>query len=280
MDSQQIFYPAPPAVNPVSDFPAQTGDIQVPIYPAPNAPALPADRYNGMPPPPQKDYASLTELTRAVQEHAGANGYACVTASNNLERGIAYLRCDRGGKYVNHWGLTEETRVRKNRTRRLVDCKWRARAQMTKQGVWRLSMITDVHNGHSATHDASTHPSLRQLPAEATDEIQEAFAAGQKAKQVLEVMKSRWNPRVTIQDIYNIKAKIARKAKGTGNNGLGGQVSNSEKSEDPQLPMDPVLLAEDQQRNLQQQQVPAVASTAEEIPGPVTQVCTCQCCKH
>ena len=78
------------------------------------------DPYNGMPPPNEGAFPSLQDLLFACQDHARANGYACVTASNNYKRGIAYVRCDRGGEYVNHWKLTPETRVRKNRTRRLV----------------------------------------------------------------------------------------------------------------------------------------------------------------
>lgn len=78
------------------------------------------DPYNGMPPPAEGTFPSLQDLMHACQDHARANGYACVTSSNNYKRGIAYVRCDRGGEYVNHWKLTPETRVRKNRTRRLV----------------------------------------------------------------------------------------------------------------------------------------------------------------
>ena len=78
------------------------------------------DPFNGMPPPTEGTFPSLQALMHACQDHARAHGYACVTSSNNYKRGIAYVRCDRGGEYVNHWKLTPETRVRKNRTRRLV----------------------------------------------------------------------------------------------------------------------------------------------------------------
>ena len=169
-----------------------------------------ADIYDGMPPPPEGEFADLPALMKACQEHAKRHGYACVTSSNNYKRGIAYVRCDRGGEYVNHWNLTDETRVRKNRTRRLVGCTWKARAKRTSGGTWVLTMMNPKHSGHSASDSPASHPSQRQLSAEAVEQARQAFRDGESPKEVLALMRARYNEAITAQDVYNLKAKIHR----------------------------------------------------------------------
>ena len=195
-------YPPPTSPSP-SQFVQPTG-------PHPTLTAYNTDPYNGMPPPPTGEYPDLQSLMQACQDHARLHGYACVTASNNYKRGIAYVRCDRGGDYVNHWKLTDETRVRKNRKKRLVGCKWKARAKRNATGSWVLTMMEDKHNGHDPSGDATSHPSLRQLPTHALEEARAAFKAGRSPKQVLELLQQQYNPAVTAQDVYNLKAKINR----------------------------------------------------------------------
>ena len=73
-----------------------------------------------------------------------------------------------------------------------------------------LTMMEDKHNGHDPSGDATNHPSLRQLPAEAVEEAREAFKAKRSPKQVLELLQQQYNPAVTAQDVYNLKAKINR----------------------------------------------------------------------
>ncbi|KAG8525337.1 uncharacterized protein KY384_008981 [Bacidia gigantensis] len=230
--------PPPPAQYTLPHTPDQNGPPQTyspspsPYIPPPNS----DDPYNGMPPPPAAIYPDLPTLMAACQEHGRRHGYACVTSSNNYKRGIAYVRCDRGGEYVNHWNVTPESRVRKNRTRRLVGCKWKARAKRIGSeesggaadsgqegggdgggngegrdgGGWQLTMMEDKHTGHGPSEDLSSHPSLRQLPENAVGEAKRAFEEGRTPKEVLERLKA-WNAAVTAQDVYNLKAKIARR---------------------------------------------------------------------
>lgn len=73
-------------------------------------------------------------------------------------------------------------------------------------------MMNDKHNGHDRSESATQHPSLRQLPLEATEEAKEMFQMGKSPKEVLEHLQRRWNPDVTAQDVYNLKAKISRMA--------------------------------------------------------------------
>lgn len=253
--------------------------LQEPFYAPPPSTLTPYnpppqdDPYGGMPPPDEGEFPSLTELMKAVQDHARSHGYACVTASNNYKRGIAYVRCDRGGVYVNHWNLTEESRVRKNRTRRLVNCQWKARAKRTNSGSWVLTMMNSKHNGHSASTNANSHPSLRQLPVEAIDEVRAAFKNGLGPKGVLELVKAKWNPDITAQDVYNLKAKIARIDSGQvrkGSNTKEGlkkeAIATGSNQEEP--PMDPLL-----------QQSSVTVATSTQATNR-TEACTCTCCHH
>lgn len=261
---QEPFYPPPPS-----------GDSSSYVE-NPNP-----DPYNGMPPPSEGEFATLQDVMKHCQEHAGLHGYACVTASNNYKRGIAYVRCDRGGKYVNHWNLTDETRVRKNRTRRLVDCKWKARAKQTEAGNWVLSMMNDKHNGHSASPNASSHPSLRQLPAEAMEEVRQAFRSGLGPKNVWEFVKARWNPSITVQDVYNLKAKISRADQGVVKKGRGRKSQSTE----VETPTDPLLL---QQSRPQPEPMPQIDSASGATSENRVKTsgengagsCPCQCCHH
>ncbi len=220
------------------------------------------DPYDGMPPPPEGEYPDLPTLMRACQDHARNHGYACVTSSNNYKRGIAYVRCDRGGEYVNHWKLTDETRVRKNRTRRLVGCKWKARAKRTSTNSWVLTMMNDKHNGHSASTNATAHPSLRQLPPQAIDEARQAFKDGLSPKEVLEMLQARYNGAITPQDVYNLKSKIARMDH---NNTAAKNVAMRD-SAPAELPTDPAL----EMHNT----APSVVDEDD------VRKCACQCCDH
>ena len=296
-------YPVP---SPVSHHPQQSLNTQPPgpqtpttnLQPYPSSPYSnnTNDPYNGMPPPPQVTYPDLPTLMRACQDHGRIHGYACVTSSNNYKRGIAYVRCDRGGEYVNHWNVTPETRVRKNRTRRLVGCKWKARAKRVgENGEWQLTMMEDKHSGHGPSGDLSAHPSLRQLPEEAVEAAKGAFAGGSSPKEVLELLK-RWNPVVTAQDVYNLKAKITRKESGGGarkgtplrapqgmgpTSEVGGNV-NGDGIVDPALRMqDPSMEGFSHlTAAVAQMQEPGEGGLNHANGEPSTRKCSCTCCDH
>lgn len=242
------------------------------LYPPPPStlPAYQPDPYDGMPPPPGGEFSDLPALMKACQEHAKQHGYACVTSSNNYKRGIAYVRCDRGGEYVNHWNLTEETRVRKNRTRRLVGCTWKARAKRSAGGTWVLTMMNPKHSGHSASDSPAAHPSQRQLSVEAVEEARQAFKRGMSPKEVLELMRTRYNEAITAQDVYNLKAKIARAdqkaAAGAAAAAAAAAVAVETTSPTTDPTTDPLL------------QMQMVAPEPNGEAGVET--CACQCCHH
>lgn len=285
-------YPPPPSSLPPHDQPHdQPIDPQIvtmganPSHPPPSSlPAYRTDPYDGMPPPPTGgEFPNLSSLMKACQDHAKRHGYACVTSSNNYKRGIAYVRCDRGGEYVNHWHLTDETRVRKNRTRRLVGCTWKARAKRTPSGTWEMTMMNAKHSGHSASDSPTSHPSQRQLSTEAVEEAREAFNAGMSPKEVLELMRTRYNGAITAQDVYNLKAKIARmnqKAAAAANaiESASYQLQEQQEQQEqapqapPRAPIDP-----NTDPMLQLMQFNPTAATGGEGRA---QRCECTCCHH
>ena len=129
--------------------------------------------------------------------------------------------------------------MRKNRKKRLVGCKWKARAKRNNganNGNWVLTMMEDKHNGHGPSGDATHHPSLRQLPAEAVEEARRAFKEGRTPKQVLESLQRLFNPAVTAQDVYNLKAKINRI-----DNPATAASSLTSKTDEAGIPTDPEL---------------------------------------
>ena len=294
-------YP-PPSLQPPGALQSQYDIVTTSTEPrTPNPPHLQpytadpynADPYEGMPPPPQSVYTSLPALMTACQDYGRRHGYACVTSSNNYKRGIAYVRCDRGGEYVNHWNVTPETRVRKNRTRRLVGCKWKARAKrINERGEWQLTMMHDKHTGHGPSRDLAAHPSLRQLPDEAVDAAKKAFAEGRSPKDVLGLLKD-WNDAVTAQDVYNLKAKISRRDGGGDKGkraqravlGVGGQVSE-DGTVDPALrSRDPIVGGlQGLQAAVAQMQDPNQLTAMQSMPmsnGHVpARKCACTCCEH
>lgn len=245
------------------------------------------DPYNGMPPPPTAAYPDLPSLMTACQDHGRRYGYACVTSSNNYKRGIAYVRCDRGGEYVNHWKVTDESRVRKNRTRRLVGCKWKARAKRNAEGLWVLSMMHDKHTGHDPSSNMAAHPSLRQLPGDAVEAAKGAFGSGKTPKEVLDLLQRGWNPAVTAQDVYNLKAKITRLDSAKNTPAKPPQTTQQD------MTVDPALQAEDPSTAILPPPGPGLIAYVQESTHahpqtsnppvndqPAAQKCPCTCCEH
>ena len=132
-----------------------------------------------------------------------------------------------------------------------------------------LTMMNAKHNGHERSESATQHPSLRQLPREAMEEAKAMFKDVRSPKEVLDVLQRRWNPDVTAQDVYNLKAKIARM-----DSRQATQAGQTEMPETPQMlradepgpPTDPRLM----------EQTPAQEVEGSKKAGK----CQCTCCDH
>ena len=111
------------------------------------------------PPPEGESHASLEQLIRSVNQHAGPEGYAVVTArTKNSKLGVkrkAWLRCDRGGKSSGPKG-----QIRIHAASRRINCPFSLIAKRQDER-WAFRV---VNGGHS--HDPTppeTHPALRRM---------------------------------------------------------------------------------------------------------------------
>lgn len=132
-----------------------------------------------------------------------------------------------------------------------------------------LTMMNPKHSGHAASDSPAAHPSQRQLSAEAVEEARQAFKGGMSPKEVLELMRTRYNEAITAQDVYNLKAKIARAdqkavAGPAAATATAAAVETAPPTTDPTT--DPLL------------QMQMVAPRPNGPAGAET--CACQCCNH
>ena len=162
-----------------------------------------------------------------------------------------------------------------------MGCKWKARAKRNAAGNWVLTMMHDKHNGHPPSTNATAHPSLRQLGPEAVEAARQAFNDKKSPKQVLELLQQQFNPDVTAQDVYNLKAKINRadSAKST-------PAKQIMQRTDLEIPTDPALqgmiyfddwsILEPADKSID----PASTMDTDASGRPPGHKCTCTCCDH
>ena len=164
-----------------------------------------------------------------------------------------------------------------------------------EDGEWQLTMMEDKHTGHGPSGDLSAHPSLRQLPEEAVEAAKGAFLEKKSPKHVLELLKG-WNEFVTAQDVYNLKAKVARKNGGgsgrkrtalSGTPGMAARARVEVPGSDGDAIVDPALRAQDAHVGSFGQLTAAVAqmqSQSDEAMGEghisAGGKCSCTCCDH
>lgn len=111
------------------------------------------------PPAEGESYATLEQLIRSVNHHAGPQGYAVVTArTKNSKLGVkrkAWLRCDRGGKSSGPRG-----QIRKHAASRRINCPFSLIAKRQNER-WAFRVVNAEHS-HDPT-PPETHPALRRL---------------------------------------------------------------------------------------------------------------------
>lgn len=111
------------------------------------------------PPPEGESHASLEQLIRSVNHHAGPEGYAVVTArTKNSKLGVkrkAWLRCDRGGKSSGPKG-----QIRIHAASRRINCPFSLIAKR-QDDRWSFRVVNGAHS-HDPT-PPETHPALRRM---------------------------------------------------------------------------------------------------------------------
>lgn len=154
-------------------------------------------------PPPPGVYDELDALMQAANLHAKQQGYAVVKQRTKKDKKgqlhKVYLRCDRGGKYLdkaNPYGRTRYSGTR------LIDCPFSAIGTL-KEGQWYLDIHQSDHN-HDGTMVPAAHPQHRQLSTVAQQSIASMSEAGVAPQAIISSIRLE-DPEVAIQarDVYN-----------------------------------------------------------------------------
>jgi malonate-semialdehyde dehydrogenase (acetylating) / methylmalonate-semialdehyde dehydrogenase len=130
-----------------------------------------------LPPPENIQYASRQALLDGLQSHARSNGYAVAIRRYNAKDRATHPKCDRGGVYKVHNGLTDTNRLRDTGTR-LLDCPWSIRANY-KDDFWVITIRNGQHN-HEGTTSSYSHPIQRRMPAEVAMQVEALSNSGSK----------------------------------------------------------------------------------------------------
>ncbi|KAF2843148.1 hypothetical protein M501DRAFT_1027981 [Patellaria atrata CBS 101060] len=173
----------------------------------------PSEPIYSLPPPPQRAYPSRETLVEAAQTHAAEHGYAVSINNTWKSQQRVKVACVCYGKPKNTHKLSEETRVRKNRTSHKTGCRmWVEGRRREEDGLWWLTVKESRHNhpgrevGAFAVHRKSTWDSGR-----VKEVIDEEVARGTKAKKLLEILEEKCpGVRITKRDIYNQTAQARR----------------------------------------------------------------------
>ena len=135
--------------------------------------------------PVSRTYSSLETLKLAVNEYARNEGYAIVKQrtkkrKNNGQVYKIYLKCDRGGTYVDK--SKPGQRIRDTGTR-LTGCPFSLTANLQDGNQWLLEVRDPEHN-HPPI-DAPGHPVHRHLTEVAKVQVANLTAAGAEPRQIL-----------------------------------------------------------------------------------------------
>lgn len=169
-------------------------------------------------PPEGVLYSSIEAVVRAVNEHAGPEGYAVIIARTKVsKKGVkrkVWLRCDRGGKIREPKG-----QKRVHGSSRLEDCPFKLTAKRIDEESeeWILT-VEDASHNHAPTL-AGSHPALRKIALDnaAMDAIRRQSRVDVPPAKILSSLRldqNEENPLFKKQDIYNAKQEIRRKGLG------------------------------------------------------------------
>nr|XP_011458669.1 PREDICTED: uncharacterized protein LOC101300598 [Fragaria vesca subsp. vesca] len=134
-----------------------------------------------------KGYENRDDLIRDVRNLGVVQGYALVIKRSKPNRYVV-MGCDRGGCY--RTGIAVENKKR-NSSSRLINCPFKILGRK-KEGVWKVEIITLLHNHESST-DMSGHPYCRRFSKEEALQVKQMTRAGIKPRQILSSLRQN-NP--------------------------------------------------------------------------------------
>ena len=151
----------------------------LPPPPEQAAPALPINGNNPPPmslvPPPPGEFANRDELLDSLNEWGAYQGFAVVVGRSRQNR--LWIKCDRGGKYVDKHLHDPEHRKRNSKATLRTGCPFSVQARMAKDKKWRCHTENPQHN-NASSKDLSVHPSLRRMTKEQLAKVSKMTEAG------------------------------------------------------------------------------------------------------
>ena len=102
-----------------------------------------------LPPPPEATFDTKEALEAHMREWSVSHGYTLVVASSQRGGNAKYMRCGRGGKKQNKWGVTDENRQRK-RSSVKIGCPMKLLFFRNEAGLW---VIQHSKDGSSSVHN-------------------------------------------------------------------------------------------------------------------------------
>ncbi|RKP02830.1 hypothetical protein CXG81DRAFT_24529 [Caulochytrium protostelioides] len=162
-------------------------------------------------PDARRIYATREEAIEAVQAFGRSHGYGVAIQKSRREH-WAYLKCDRGGTYVNSRNLTPQTRQRQCFTRR-QQCPFALIAKRIDDH-WRVVTRQAAHN-HGPS-PCSLLPSARRMTDEQRDIVKTMSRCGATPRQILDTLRLR-DPTTSLvsRDIYNARQNFRREMLGS-----------------------------------------------------------------
>ena len=158
-----------------------------------------------MAPPPGGHYFQRSDMLAFMKNWAEEQGYAIVIGRSRWDR--IWLKCDRGGTSQENPKLTPETRKRKRKSTRMVNCPFQVLAHIEKDGTWTCYTANGEHN-HGVIEDVAAHPSLRRMNDDQIEKINEMTEADNNPSEILDELRRLWPDIKAIRrDIYNARKK-------------------------------------------------------------------------
>lgn len=153
------------------------------------------------PPPPPAIYATLDELSAAVDAHAAKNGYKIV--KNGIKSGRARFRCAKGRKWASKAKPEVHDSKRRKTSTQMTQCEFKFSAKQLPDGQWRLEIPENVSHNHGWNDTTAFAQNRAQALKPHHEKIIELANSGIRPAQILSAIQAD-EIGVLGKDIHNL----------------------------------------------------------------------------
>lgn len=157
-----------------------------------------------MDPPAEQIFESRESLIKGVQGHARSRGYAVAIKKSSKDKNV-YLKCDRGGIYIDRV-QTEEGQLRRDTATRRINCPFQLYGRVIASGGWKLSVQNPEHNHDPDYDNKISHPTARRFDQEQLSMVFHLSDKGLKPREIVDAFRIRYpNSVIKPRDVYNAR---------------------------------------------------------------------------